>query len=175
MKRSTLVTLHLGLSALFMPFLLILPLSGGLYLLDIKGEQAKVEAFKIAGPVPGENTDAFFREQFKANNIDFDFEYIRVNNNDFTFRPSSRVHYMATKSEAGATVYKLEPDILRRFMEIHKGHGPKIIRWLETAFALALILVTVSGIYLAVTVPAYRKILGGGFAVGLIIMLLGLL
>jgi|GEM_PF-1577229 len=175
MKRVTWVNIHLTLASIFLPFMLMFPLSGGLYLLDVKGGQAKTEAFKIEAPVPQENPEDFFREQFKAKNIDFDFEYIRGNGKEFTFRPSSREHYVAERTEAGATVYKLEPDFIRKIMEIHKGHGPAVIRWFQVAFAIALILVTFSGIYLAATIPRYAKIMGYGFMAGAAVLLLGLL
>ena len=175
MKRATVIKIHLALASLFLPFLLLIPLSGGLYLIDQKGEQIKTEAFKVDVPVPSENPDDFFRQQFNERGLDFDFEYIRVNGNDLTFRPSSRVHYMASKSESGATVYKLEPDLIRRLMEIHKGHGPKLIKWLQTGFALAIILVTLSGVYLAINVPAYAKTMGICFGMGLLLVLASLI
>lgn len=178
MNRPTLITLHLGLASVFLPLLLLIPLSGGLYLLDYDGKVAKTEAFQIGDALPDGNSDNiedFFRRQFKAQNIDFDFEFIRVSGDNYTFRPSSRAHYMATKSAGGFTVYKMEPDFFRRLIEIHKGHGPRVIQWLQIAFALSVILVSISGIYLAVTVPAYRKILITGFVAGLAVLGFGLL
>jgi hypothetical protein len=174
LKRATVVKVHLALASLFLPFLLLIPLSGGLYLLGQKGEQVKTEAFRIESPLPLENTDDFFRQQFKEQGLDFDFEYIRVSGSDFTFRPSSRLHYMASKSENGTTVYKLEPDVIRRLMEIHKGHGPVLIKWLQTGFALAIILVTLSGVYLAINIPAYAKTMGICFGVGLLLIVAAL-
>ena len=174
MNRRTMIVLHLGLATLFLPFMLVIPLSGGLYLLDIKGEQTKSEAFRIEQLPPTEKPEDFFRQQFKERGIDFDFEYIRASKDDFIFRPSTRVHYMASKAGDAVVVYKLEPDFVKRMIEIHKGHGPLIIRWLQVAFALALILVTLSGVYLAYIVPSYRKIMGLCFGVGVLLMLLGL-
>lgn len=171
MKRSTLIFLHLGLASLFLPFLLLIPLSGGLYLLGQKGEQVKTEAFTIEGAVP-EQPEEFFRQAFKDKGVDFDFEYIRASGTDFVFRPSSRVHYMASKTESGTTVYRLEPDWIKRLIEIHKGHGPTLIKWLQIAFAFAILLVTFSGVYLAVIIPSYRKVMGISFGIGLLLVVL---
>ena len=170
MKRATVVKMHLALASLFLPFLLLIPLSGGLYLVGEKGEQIKTEAFKIEANIPSENQADFFRQQFKERGLDFDFEEIKSSGIDLTFRPSSRVHYMATMSDNGATVYKLEPDLIRRLMEIHKGHGPQLIKWLQTAFALAIVLVTLSGFYLAINIPAYAKTMGICFGLGLLLV-----
>ena len=172
--RITAVKVHLILASVFMPFMLIMPLSGGLYLLDVKGDQAKTEVFKVAGPIP-EKADDFFREQFKAQNIDFDFEYIRGTDKEYIFRPTSRVHFVAAKTAEGATVSRIDPDWIKRLMEIHKGHGPKFIRWFEIAFALSLILVTLSGVYLAWTVAPYRRIMGISFLIGALIVILGVI
>jgi len=172
-NRRVLVNLHLGLASLFLPFLLLIPLSGGLYLAGQKGEQTKTEVFQIEGPVP-EDAATFFREQFKARNIDFDFELVRSAGADYILRPSSRVHYMATLSGSTLIFYKMEPDWIKRLIEIHKGHGPAFIKWIQMAFALAIILVTLSGIYLAATIPAYRKVMLICFGMGLLLLLGGL-
>ena len=49
MSRKTLMTIHLYLAAFFTPMLLIMAVSGGLYLLDIKGNMEKGEPVLIPG------------------------------------------------------------------------------------------------------------------------------
>ncbi|MBX9765676.1 MAG: hypothetical protein K2X47_00270 [Bdellovibrionales bacterium] len=167
--RQKMITIHVLLASFFLPFLFLLPLSGGLYLLNETGTQEKTAIFSFQDALPTEKLEleAFFRDQFKKNNIDFDFEYIRTSGSDFIFRPTSRIHYIATTSADGTTaVSKVDPSILKRIMEIHKGHGPSLIKWVEIAFGGALILVTLSGLWLALTVASYRKLMLIAFAVG---------
>lgn len=176
MNRIALINLHLTLGALFLPFLFIMPVTGGLYLFGVNGEVTKTPAFTITGTAP-EDKDAqelFFREQFKANGLDYNFEYIRGNGKDFTFRPTTRTHYTATKTEAGYEVVKVVPDLFKRLFELHKGHGPQWMKIVEGAFALALMLVAMSGCYLAVTVPRFRRLLLVAGAAGCLIVLAGL-
>lgn len=168
-SRKNWTYLHLILAAFFMPFLLIMPISGTGYLLDFKGNQEKTEAFRLneipteAGPAQ----EAFFREEFKKNGIDFDFEYIRGSKTSLTFRPSTRVHYTANLEEGGQwVVTKVDPNLMSRLMELHKGHGPGLMRWLEIAFGIALILTTLSGFWLAWTVKPYRTAALAAFGLG---------
>ena len=42
-------------------------------------------------------------------------------------------------------------------MELHKGHGPKIYVLLETVFAVGLMLIMLSGMYLGWMSPAYKQ------------------
>ena len=168
LDRQKIISIHVLLSSFFLPFLFLMPLSGGLALLKETGEVEKTPAFTINEPLPTETAqmEAFFRDQFQKNELPFEFEYIRVNGNDLTFRPSSRIHYVATRSEGITTVFRADPSLLRRIMEVHKGHGPKFVKWIEIAFGLALLLVTVSGLTLALSVKTYRKLVAIAFITG---------
>lgn len=172
LSRKTVLQIHLIIASLFLPLLLLMPLTGSLYLWGFSGTQEKTEAFRFAGSIPTEPEaqERFFREQFKAQGLDFDFEYIRSNKNDFVFRPTSRVHYSASLENNEIIVSKIEPSLLKRLSELHKGHGPVMMRWFESLFGIALILTTLSGLWLAISVPAYRKASLISFAVGTLII-----
>lgn len=160
-KRQLFINIHVGLAAVFLPMLLMMPLTGLFYLFGFKGTQTKTEAFRIVDTVPvdAKAREAFFREQFKLSGVDFDFEYIREGDSGFVFRPSSRVHYVASQAEGGSLIVsKMEPDLLKRLIELHVGHGPILMKWFEKAFGVALILVTLSGLWLALTVSKYRTL-----------------
>lgn len=174
-SRSWMVQIHLIIASLFLPLMLVMPLSGALYLMDQKGDQEKTEAFVVEGAVPKDTAEqeAFFREQFRKQNIDFDFEYIRTTETDFIFRPTSRVYFMAAPSNGVLTMYKVNPTWIKRMMEVHKGHGPKLIRWLEMAFGMAMILVALSGIWIAVVTPIYRRPMIVSFILGAVMLALG--
>lgn len=166
--RKIVINIHMVLASFFLPLLLMMPFTGGMYLLGFKGEQKTTESFRVLRDIPVEEEERmqFFREQFDAHQLDFDFEYIASSGSNFTFRPSSRVHYVASKVGSETIVSKVEPNLLKRMIELHKGHGPKLMKRFQMIFGLALILVTFSGLWLAVTIPAYRKITFISFGLG---------
>ncbi len=177
-SRKLMVYIHLSLAALFLPFLLMMPATGTLYLAGIQGSQKKTEAFRITEAPPAEDAaqDAFFREQFARQNIDYDFEYVRASGKDFTFRPTTRVHYVASRDDNGTLTFsKVEPTLLKRLIELHKGHGPMLMRWFEGAFGVSLVLVAFSGLWLAWTATPYRKVTLLSFGAGAAILALCLL
>ncbi len=178
-NRKFWIYTHLILAAFFMPYLLLMPTTGSLYLLGFPGTEVKTEAFRINGEVPAETEaqENYFREQFRQQGIDFNFEYIRGTSTNFVFRPTTRTYYTATKNESGEIVFtRVEPNLLKRLIELHKGHGPQAMRWLEIAFGMGLILITLSGLWLAWTVKPYRKaallsFVGGSFLIVLVCLL----
>ena len=171
-NRKFLIYMHLGIASLFMPLLLLMPFTGAMYLWGFQGDTEKSLAFEISEGMPLEPKaqEAFFREQFLKNKIDYNFEYIKNSKTELTFRPTSRLHYMAKIDEGKIVVSKVEPNLLKRMIEIHKGHGPKIMRIFESIFGISLILTTLSGIWLAWSVKLYRKILLISFGVGTAIL-----
>ncbi len=174
-SRSWMVQIHLIVASLFLPLMLLMPLSGALYLMDQKGEQTKEEAFVVEGAPPKDKIEmeAFFREQFKKNNLDFSFEYIKTTDTDYIFRPTSRVYYMAAPNGSSLTMYKVNPSLIKRMMEIHKGHGPRFVRWQEMAFGIALLLVAFSGVWIGIVTPVYRRAMIASFIVGTLVLALG--
>lgn len=170
--RKAILNLHLILSGLFIPFLIIIPLSGSLYLLNIKGPVEKQEVLRVHTLSPIEDKEVFFRSLFKDNQIDFDFEYIKENPNELIFRPANRIHYTAKIVDGEVIVTKITPSVLNRMMELHKGHGPKISKYIGSAFGIALMLLLLTGVYLSWTVKSYRKTLITSFAVGFVALAL---
>lgn len=177
-SRKLMINVHLVLAAVFMPLLLMMPLTGALYLLGYQGEQTKTEVFRINEAVPSDEAarEEFFRKQIAAQGIDHKFEYVRATKTEYILRPTTRVHYVAAiESDTQLVVSRVEPNLLKRLIELHKGHGPRAMKWFETAFGLALILTTLSGLWLAWTVKPYRVITLSAFSVGLIVMILCLI
>lgn len=173
-KRTTLISIHLVLAALFLPLMLAMPLSGSAYLLGYKGSEVREPAFMLSAPVPEdeEQRETYFREAFAAQGLNFDFEYIR-GGTSMTFRPSTRVHYAAKILDDGRTeVTRVNPSLLRRLIELHKGHGPWLMRWFAAAFGVALIGTALSGLWLAWSVRRYRKQTLIAFGIGTVVMVL---
>lgn len=163
------INIHLMIASLYMPLMLMMPFTGAMYILGFQGSQSSTEIFRSREnpPVTEPEKIEFFRNLFKQQNVDYDFQYIKTNKNDFIFRPQSTVHFTAVKSADGELIFsRNEPNLMRRLIELHKGHGPEAMRWFEVSFGIALILTTLSGLYLAWTVKPYRRITLVSFAVG---------
>lgn len=168
--RKIMTYAHLILAALFMPMLLNMPITGSLYILGYKGSEVKTEAFTVANTLPAdtEQHEQYFRDQFKQEGIDYDFEYIRSTATDFIFRPTTQTYYVASNKDGNLVFTHVEPSFLKRLIELHKGHGPVAMRWFSVAFGMALILTTLSGVWLAWTVKPYRKATLISFGVGVL-------
>lgn len=174
MNRKQILNVHLYLALFFLPFLLLMPISGGSYLLGIKGERETIEAFRVDQKIPKEEKirDEWLKNQFSNNNIDYKWESVKVNGDTLTLRPSSRDYYVVFPDGENTVFNKISPSFMARLMELHFGHGPAWFRIMEQAFALALILITISGVWMMVMVKAYRTKILIPFSIGLIITLL---
>lgn len=157
--RKKIIYVHLILTAFFLPFLLLMPTTGALYIWGFQGDQTKQEVFRITEPVPedAKAQEDFFRRHLEQQGFKADFEYIRSNKTDFTLRPTSRDHFVASRDGEELVVYQMKPTLLRRLIELHKGHGPTFMRTFQSIFGVFLVMITFTGLWLAVTVPAYRK------------------
>jgi hypothetical protein len=172
-KRQFFIQAHLIMGSLFLPLMLLLPLSGVLYLSDLEGEMTKTEAFRIAELPPEAPADqeSFFREQFKKQNIDYKFESLRARGDEFNFNPRGYTHYVVSKENGGLVFYKVVPSFLKRLNELHTGHGKEIMRVYEVLCGFAMILIALSGIWLAATAKAYRKPMLISFSLGCAIII----
>lgn len=158
-SRLLMIQLHMLVAAFFMPLMLLMPLSGGLYLFGEKGSQDKTEVFIVDGEVPGDESQLqlFFDGQFAKNNIAYSYDYIKKGGDDYLFRPTTTTHYVASREEGVLKMYKVQPNWVKRIIELHKGHGPQWFRTFGMIFALALIFVSLSGVVVGLMVPKYRR------------------
>lgn len=165
--------LHLALVGLFMPLLIIVPLSGTAYLLGNKGSVSKSVAFISEKPFTTEAET--LRAILKEKNIDFDFEYVKNKGDYVVLRPSTRDHYEVHKNESGTMDFKLvEPNMMKILQELHFGHGPKLLKNLQILFGISFFLVILSGLFLTFTLKGMGSLffLTGG--IGSLLLILGL-
>jgi len=158
--RRILVTIHLYAAALLAPAFLLVAISGGLYLADVKGKTQETPLalgadtrFDTSSPTFENDVRAFL----KARQIDVDFEYIRTRGDSFTTRPTSRTHVDFEQKGGQLTAKLVEPDLLYAMLEIHMGHGPRIYRSYGVLAGLALFIIVIGGLVIGLLSPAYRK------------------
>jgi len=158
--RQTWINLHLWLAAFFTPILLIIAISGGLYLVGVKGTTVEgsvslpAEAsLNLKSADLKVDVDALLR----GAGVEHSFEYIKKSGSTLTTRPTSRTYYVFKVSEDGVTASRHVPDLQKRLIELHKGHGPLAFKWLQRITAVGLILAMLAGLWLAFSDADLRR------------------
>ena len=157
--RPLLIKLHLYIAAFFAPVLLIMAVSGGLYLIGIKG-QVSTTPVTVTDPMTidtkAEDLAAEVGQFLVANGVDHDFEYIKVSGDHLITRPTSTTWYDVDVSGDVPTISRAEPDLVKRLVELHKGHGPMLFKDLQKVMAVGLMIVLLSGLWLGLSSPTLR-------------------
>ncbi len=174
MKRATLIKIHLYLSAIFAPFLFLMAFTGTSYLMGFKGNADKkvVETFEVDTEI----TEAYVRAELARIDPGYSFEYTKKSADGLFTRPTTRDYYQFERLDRQIIVKKVSPNFLLKIIEIHKGHGPGFLKFVEKILGIGLILILISGIWLALTVKRDKKItlvlMLGGFLVLLTLAML---
>jgi hypothetical protein len=180
MNRRTLISLHLFLSAFLGINILIVAISGGLYLFGNKGtttEELLGSLPKGTFSVPSvEDHTAIAAMLTAVGVVDPDFEYAKKSGSGLITRPTSRAHYVVKDREAEIEIYRATPDWVGVIVELHKGHGPTAFKWYSKAFALGVVLIILSGLWLGLTSPMLKGktmvLSGAGTALVLLLAML---
>lgn len=161
MNRKTLVTIHLYLAAFFAPFVIMVAISGGLYLAGIKGSVA-TQTIYTAGIPPLDTGSEGLKEEVgklltKAGVEDFAFEYVKVKGNTLYTRPTSKAHYVIKQGGSSVEVIEAHPSLQNSLVELHKGHGPTLFKQGQMFFAVGLLVVMLSGLWLGLASPMLKQ------------------
>ena len=166
--RSLWINIHLYLAAFFLSPLLLMAVSGGLYLNGVKGN-VNSSPVEITNPVRIDPASPDLKQEIdgllQANGILHHFEYVKISGSDLITRPTSRDYYMIDLSSGAPVVTLEQPDLVKRLIELHKGHGPGLFKTLQKIMAVGLVLTLLSGFWLGVSSePLRRPTLITGFA-----------
>lgn len=172
-KRNLWINIHLVLVGLFLPLLIIVPLSGTQYLFGVKGETNKTEAFRVE--VPFTKDAKAIREVLKSQDPGFQFEYVKNKGSYVVLRPSTRDHYEVAGDEKQMVFTKVSPNWIKIFQELHFGHGPGFVKTLQKIFGIAFFLVILSGFALMVALKKKLPLFLGATVTGVILLVIGLL
>lgn len=159
MSRKLWINIHLYLAAFFAPMLLLVAISGGLYLI---GEKGTVEKETVALPADArldpsaKDLKPQIEQLLGAAGIKHTFEYVKVKGNTLFTRPTSRTHYQFNITDAGISATRNEPDLQGSMIELHKGHGPTLFKTLQKALAVGLLIIVLSGLWLGLTSAGLR-------------------
>ncbi len=175
MSRKLVVTIHLSLAAFFSPILIIIAISGGLYLIGEKGDIEKEVVFQgslTEFNFSDDDMSGQVRQFIEKNNISHQFEYVKGGKTFAFTRPTSKQHLLFEASDNQLVVSKRTPNFIASIIELHKGHGPTLFKTYQKLTAVGLLLILVSGLFLGLTSPTYRKMTIAISGIGLMTSLL---
>ncbi|WP_026148041.1 PepSY-associated TM helix domain-containing protein [Robiginitomaculum antarcticum] len=160
MTRKLLIQIHLILAAFMAPAFILAAISGGLYLLDIKGNTSQEPITVPAGftldfqsPTIKDDVKAFLESQGHMDK----FQYIKDRGDVIQTRPTSRAYYQLELDDGVMTASYRDPNFQASMMELHKGHGPVAFKWYQKFVALALLFVVLSGLWMGLWSKPLRK------------------
>lgn len=161
-SRRLFINIHLFLSAFFAGIVVLMAISGGLYLLGIKGETQDTLVAQVSGgrallddPGAGTVTDVLER----AGISDFSFDYVgtSANGSRVYTRPTSETNYVMEIRGDTITVTRHVPDLQKRMIELHKGHGPTVFKTFQKVFAVGILFIILSGVWLGLSAERLRR------------------
>jgi len=108
--------------------------------------------------VEKENKKEQISKIVKEINSDYSFESLKDRGSSIQTRPTTRDYFNFKKNSDGTfNVYKAEPNFLLRIIEVHKGHGPALLKYLQKVLGFALIIITITGLLMSLQLKARIK------------------
>ena len=175
MTRYFWTLLHLSVAAFLAPVVLLMAVSGGLYLFGIKGTVTEVPVDLRPGAtldLAAADLEAAVRQLFADAGIEHRFEYLKREDGMLTTRPTSRVHYVLLVDQDGVRATRNEPSLQKRLIELHKGHGPTAFKTLQKVLAAGLLVVVSTGFWLGLSAVGLRVRMAAVGAAGLLLFVL---
>lgn len=180
-RRTPVVTryfwtlLHLCVAAFLAPVVLLMAVSGGLYLFGIKGKVTEAPVDLAPGAtldLAAADLEAAVRQLFADAGIEHRFEYLKREDGTLTTRPTSRLHYVLQVDQDGVRATRNEPSLQKRLIELHKGHGPTAFKTLQKVVAAGLLVIVGSGFWLGLSAFGLRVRMAAISAAGLLVFIL---
>ena len=159
MARALLIKLHLYCSAFFAAAIVLVAVSGGLYLIGIKGsvEQTPVGTVSSGQQLLQDPSETTVEAALASLGIaDFEFEYVKQKGSQLITRPTTRPFYTLDISGDKAVVQYNEPSLQKRMIELHMGHGPTAYKTYQQVFAAGMLFIILTGLWLGLSSARLR-------------------
>jgi len=161
MNRKLLITVHMYLSAFFAPAVLLVAISGGLYLIGIKGEVTQEVIFQSDEIMIDSDSASLHADVANLLSIagvrSYTFDYVKVKGASLYTRPSSSDYYLIHLKPGHLELIYAQPSLQSRLIELHKGHGPTLFKTFQQVFALGLVIIILSGLWLGISATRLRR------------------
>ena len=159
MTRTLLIKLHLYLSAFFSAAIILVAVSGGLYLIGIKGsiEQTTLGTVSSGQQLLEDPSEVAVQAALTSLGVaDFEFEYVKQKGSQLITRPTTRPFYTLSIDGNEALVEYNEPSLQKRMIELHMGHGPTAYKTYQQVFAAGMLFIILSGLWLGLSSARLR-------------------
>ena len=159
MTRTLLIKLHLYLSAFFSAAIILVAVSGGLYLIGIKGsiEQTTLGTVSSGQQLLQDPSEVAVQAALTSLGVaDFEFEYVKQKGSQLITRPTTRPFYTLSIDGNEALVEYNEPSLQKRMIELHMGHGPTPYKTYKQVFAAGMLFIILSGLWLGLSSARLR-------------------
>ena len=159
MARALLIKLHLYCSAFFAAAIVLVAVSGGLYLIGIKGtiEQMPVGTLATGQQLLLDPSEAKVQAALASLGVsDCEFEYVKQKGSQLITRPTTRPFYTLDISGEEAVVQYNEPSLQKRMIELHMGHGPTAYKTYQQVFAAGMLFIILTGLWLGLSSARLR-------------------
>lgn len=175
--RTRLVTLHLLLATLLLPAALLFPITGALYTWGVKGQQhATVHELTLAGPMTADLDAqvAFVQTELQRLGVGMPTGTPSLKKQgekmllDWTGSQVD-VQLESTPDIAAAKLTLKEASAYRRFVQLHKAKGGVIFKTYATVFAFSLLLLLITGFWMAWQMPKFRTLATVSSGVGAVL------
>jgi hypothetical protein len=173
--RATIIKLHLFVAAFLAPILLMVAVSGGLYLIGSKGTTERIVLTvpeMVVFDDEAADLEAEVSSLLKQLGQSTDFEYLKTSGKTLITRPTSRIGFEISRTDTGLSVVEVRPDWIKTIVELHKGHGPTRFKTFQKVMAVGLLFIVLSGLWLGLTAKGLRKSTLLTSAAGLIIFII---
>ncbi len=158
--RKKILSLHLLLASFMAPAFIMVAISGGLYLIGIKGANIESEVSvpaQFSLDLSSNELEQDVRTILGQLDLKTNFEYLRIRGSSITTRPTSREHLRLNVTDEGLKIQIVKPDLQSSLIELHKGHGPTLFKTYQKLVALGLIFVMLSGLWMGISNKMMRK------------------
>ena len=159
MTRILLIKLHLYLSAFFSAAIVLVAVSGGLYLIGIKGsiESTPVGIASNGQQLLQDPSEANVQAALSSLSVSgFEFDYVKQKGSQLITRPTTRPFYTLDISGDEVVVQYNEPSLQKRMIELHMGHGPTAYKTYQQVFAAGMLFIILSGLWLGLSSARLR-------------------
>jgi hypothetical protein len=171
MTRALLIKLHLYLSAFFSAAIILVAVSGGLYLIGIKGwvEQTPVGTLSAGQQLLANPSQSAVESALaEAGVSDFRFDYVKQKGTQLITRPTTRAFYTLDVAGDEIIVRYNEPSLQKRMIELHMGHGPSAYKVYQQIFAAGMLFIILSGLWLGLSSDRLRRATAGVCSAGVV-------
>lgn len=175
MTRALLIKLHLYLSAFFSAAIILVAVSGGLYLIGIKGsvEQTSVATLSAGQQLLADPSQSAVQEALAEVGVrDFSFDYVKQKGTQLITRPTTRPFYTLDVAGDEIVIRYNEPSLQKRMIELHMGHGPSAYKVYQQIFAAGMLFIILSGLWLGLSSDRLRRATAGVCSAGVLLFIL---